>query len=88
MRELHDIRGARRIGMSQGSRLRRRGCAAVLTSREVTVAITIHDKMSKLWQKGVGNGPLRDGVRARSGMICCRHNIRAPRKVGANKFEF
>ena len=47
--ELCDNKGVRRIGMSQGSRLHRRGYAIAWTSREVTVAVTVHDKVSDLW---------------------------------------
>jgi len=42
--------------------MHRKGYAVVATCREVTVVVTIHDKMSELWQKGAGGGKLRDGV--------------------------
>ena len=62
MGEMCENQGAHRTSMSQVSRVRRRGCASAWTSREVSVDDTIHDKMFGLWQKGAGNGQLRDGV--------------------------
>lgn len=74
--------------MSLGSWLRKRGYAAAWTSRKVTVADIIHDKMSELWQKGAGDGQLRDTVRARSGMIYCGLNVTTQKKEGTDEFEF
>ena len=54
----------------------------------MTVAITVHDKMSELWQKGVVGRQLRYEVRARFGMIYHRSNINEPEKDGIVKFEF
>jgi len=88
MGELRDNKGARRSGMSQGSWLRRRGCTATWTSREVTVANIVHDKMFELWRKGASSEQLRDKVQARSGTICRRLNIMAPEKEGTTEFEF
>lgn len=86
--KLRDNRGARRFGFSQGSRLRGRGCVAVLTRREVTVAITIHDKLSDSWRKGAVSGQLRDKVQTRSKTICRKLHVTAPEKEGTNEFEF
>jgi len=85
-RELCNYQGACQIGMRSQSC--RRGRVAVWTSREVTIADIILDKMSELWPKGVGSGQLRDGVRAKSRMICHKLNVTAPEKEGTNKFEF
>lgn len=60
--KLCDNQGAGRHGLSQGSQLRGKGCTTMLTSREVTVAVTIHDKTSELWKKGAGGRKLRDAV--------------------------
>jgi len=46
--ELRHNKGVHRIGMSQGSQLRRRGYTVAWKNREVIVAVTIHDKMSEL----------------------------------------
>lgn len=80
--------GACRLDMSQGTQLRRRGCAIVWTSREVTVAVTIYDKMSKSRWKGVGGEQLRDEVWARSRMICRRINVTVAEKEGMIECEF
>lgn len=80
--------GECRFGLSQVSRLCRKGCAVTLTSREATVVVNIHEKMSGLWKKGVSGGQLRDRVRRKNGTIYRMINRRAPKKVGANEFEF
>lgn len=86
--KLRDNLQARRIGMSPRLQLCRRGCATMQTNRKVIVTDTIHDTMSKLWQKGASGGKLTDMVQARSRTICCRINITAPEKEGTDKFEF
>lgn len=55
MMELRDNKGARRSSMSQGSGLHKRGYAAWI-NMEVTVPVTVHDKMSELRRKGVSDG--------------------------------
>lgn len=39
-----------------------RGWADALLRGEVTITVTIHDRMSALWQKGAGSEQLREGV--------------------------
>jgi len=52
----HDCQDTRKFGQSQRSQLREKECVDALLRGEVTVAVTIHDKMSTLWQKGAGGG--------------------------------
>lgn len=55
---------------------------------EVTIDVTIHDKMSELQWKGVSGGQLRYKVRARSKTIYPRCNVKAPEEEGTAEFEF
>lgn len=52
--ELHDTKVARRISMMHGSCTRTRRCATMRLGWEVTIEVTVHDKMSKLRQWGAG----------------------------------
>lgn len=63
--ELRDEGGAHRNSMTQGSRPRTGGCTAARVGWEVTVGVTVHDKMSNLRKKGAGSGQLRHELRAR-----------------------
>lgn len=48
--------------MSQGSWSCRRGYDTMQINKEVTIDITVHDKMPELRQKEVGGGHLRHKV--------------------------
>jgi len=54
--------------------------------KEVTIAITIHDKVSQLQQKGASGAQLRYDIRART--IYYRYTVNAPEKEGMAEFEF
>lgn len=71
-----------RVATSQG------GCAAAWVGWEVTVGVTILDKMSDLRQKGVGGGHLRHELRARFGSMCRQERIDEPELEGIVEFEF
>jgi len=87
VRELHDNKGARRVDMSQGSQSHGRDCVAAWINKEVTIGINVHDKMSKLGQKGVGSKKLRYEVRARFGTISHKYSINEPETEGTVEFE-
>ncbi len=71
-----DCQGASRFGQSHGTQLRGKACVLALVGREVAIAVTIHDKMFTLWQKGASNGKLREEVRARYETIYHKFNMR------------
>ena len=54
----------------------------------MTVDITIHDKKSGLWQKGVGSGPLRQKSRTIYEKICHQENINYSEVEGRIEFKF
>lgn len=55
---------------------------------EITIGITVHDEMSNLKQKGLGDGKLRHKLRTRFGMICCQECINDSEVGGAVEFKF
>lgn len=59
----------------------------MLLRGEVTIPVTIHDKISTLWQKRGGGGQLREGVRDRYGTGCYRFYTRMPEQAGTSEFE-
>lgn len=69
MREYYD---ARTFDQTQGSRSCEKAHIDALIKGMMTVHITIHDKMSASWKKGVGRGKLREIVRTKYGMNCHR----------------
>ena len=88
MWELHDQEGTHRISMSQASCPCRWDYATTWLGWEVTIGITVHDKMSNLRQKGVGDQQLRHEVRTRFGTICRQSSINGSNVGGTVKFEF
>jgi len=56
VRELRDKEVVRKIGMSQGSCSHRGGCISTWVGCEVTIGVTVHDKISNLRQRGAGDG--------------------------------
>lgn len=88
VRELRDNRGARRAGMSQGSRSHRRGYAIARINKEGNVGVIDHDKTSKLRRKRVGNRHLRHRVRTRYETIYRQYSINEPEKGGTVEFKF
>jgi len=61
---MHEYYGAHTFDQTQGSRLHKNDHVGVLIQGMMTVDLTIHDKMSALWKKGVGGKQLRETVRA------------------------
>ena len=85
---MRDKGGARRINMSQGSRPCTGDCGAMWIGLEVTIVVTIHDRMFDLRQKGVGEGHLRHELRAIFGTIYCQESIDGLELGGTVKFVF
>jgi len=85
---LRDKEVAHRISMSHRSRPTTRGCAVAWVGWEVTIGVTVHDKMSNLRQQGAGGGKLRQEVKTRFGTICHQSHINEPNKGGMVEFEF
>lgn len=85
---MHEDEGARRIMMSQGSRPCTEGCAAAQIGYEVTVGVTVHDKMVELRQNGVGSRQLRQQLWTIFWQICHQRSIDGPDFGGTVAFEF
>lgn len=69
------------------SQLHDKKCANALLRRQVTIPVTIHEKMSTLWQKGVGSEQLREEVQVKYGTSYHRYYMRMLEQVGTNEFE-
>ena len=65
-----------------------KGCTAAWIDKQVTVGVTIHDKMSKLRQKGAGGRKIRFELRATFGTIYPKSRINDSNKGGMAEFEF
>lgn len=78
----------RRVGMSQRSWSRIRGCAAARVGWEVIVDVTVHDKRSNLRQKGASGVQLRQELRARFGTIYRQEGINDSEVEGMVEYTF
>ena len=77
-----------RASRSQRSWPHARGCAAVRVGWEVTIGVTVHEKMSNLRQRRPGGMQLRHEVKTRFGTICRQSSINVPNMGGTVEFEF
>lgn len=68
--------------MSQGSHPRIGGYATAQVGWEVTVSVTVHDKMFNLRQIGAGGGQLRHKLRAIFGTIYHQEGINDSEEKG------